>query len=761
MGGFFLNSQANTDAITMAIMGVKIVNPVAGYFLDVAWNLALKNKASKLGKKLKDYEERKGDKGLGKAAGIFAKILPPPPKDQKEANKFKDPTEIKLIEKKVTDFLNGENKEIFDEFNSTTEALSSIGELNGLLADREIYQEFKKLYKLSEDIFSQIQEISTQSEIQIEKLSKKVEANLEGLQKELLSLDEGFKLIPPDYFEEHISKQGIDNWKAGFGFKLADVYNGLDYQRKIVDEIEKEGNFLITGESGYSKTTTLYRVICDYFNQGYQIIASIKEFESEENIKHPQKIVEVIEKLLKEGKVLVAVDDVQYNRKLRAFQIMYNLVNHKDFDDIKFVYTARSPDFQKERNRALTDVSEAIDYCLDAAAEDIRMKEIRIKNFDLEEAENFLKKFNPQISTRSVSEEYLIKHKLPEICRKSNGHPFMFKYFLTKKGLDKDVRKKYNDYIRIKEGREDKLKLETALFAIIIDLCGEPITDDLANKCGFDPYPLRDRILKYDRLNHRWITMHHIWDIEFLKYYYMINEDRGAPRQTKNVIDQIIGLKDNDLTYNLICNLSNLISNNEELLWLFKPSLRVPDYLDNIEKARLYIYYSNAWLYSNELIDAIDQGLKILKNIKENENLENEFAAAWQNKGVALGKIEKHIEANNCFKKAMEINPDDAKLFYNRGTVLGNLGIRKPSKEDLDKAIKCFDKAIEINPEYAEAFYNKGIALLNRADLSCDEYDHQNAHKWFDKAKNINPNFSTPKSDTGFLYKEFKKYEEQ
>ncbi|MEX2719869.1 MAG: tetratricopeptide repeat protein, partial [Candidatus Wukongarchaeota archaeon] len=30
---------------------------------------------------------------------------------------------------------------------------------------------------------------------------------------------------------------------------------------------------------------------------------------------------------------------------------------------------------------------------------------------------------------------------------------------------------------------------------------------------------------------------------------------------------------------------------------------------------------------------------------------------------------------------------------------------------DIEKAIECFDKAIEIDPNFAEAWYNKGRAL--------------------------------------------------
>ena len=44
------------------------------------------------------------------------------------------------------------------------------------------------------------------------------------------------------------------------------------------------------------------------------------------------------------------------------------------------------------------------------------------------------------------------------------------------------------------------------------------------------------------------------------------------------------------------------------------------------------------------------------------------------------------------------------KLYSNRGAVYRN-------KEVFDRAIKDYNKAIELNPELAEAYYNRGNGL--------------------------------------------------
>jgi tetratricopeptide (TPR) repeat protein len=54
-----------------------------------------------------------------------------------------------------------------------------------------------------------------------------------------------------------------------------------------------------------------------------------------------------------------------------------------------------------------------------------------------------------------------------------------------------------------------------------------------------------------------------------------------------------------------------------------------------------------------------------------------------------------------------------------------------------DEALKCFDKALEINPQLAKAWYNRGIALdlLGKPD---------EAIKSFNKAKELLPYVELP-----------------
>ena len=61
-------------------------------------------------------------------------------------------------------------------------------------------------------------------------------------------------------------------------------------------------------------------------------------------------------------------------------------------------------------------------------------------------------------------------------------------------------------------------------------------------------------------------------------------------------------------------------------------------------------------------------------------------------------------EAIACYKKAIELDPKDARAHY-------NLGIALAAKGQVDEAIAYYKKAIELDPKYAEAHCNLGHAL--------------------------------------------------
>jgi tetratricopeptide (TPR) repeat protein len=102
-----------------------------------------------------------------------------------------------------------------------------------------------------------------------------------------------------------------------------------------------------------------------------------------------------------------------------------------------------------------------------------------------------------------------------------------------------------------------------------------------------------------------------------------------------------------------------------------------------------------------------------------------ENADEYNNKGLSLYYGGKYNEAIECYDKALEINPENADAYNNKGISLYYGG-------NYNEAIECYDKALEINPDYAQAYYNKGIILSYIGD-------NAGAIECYDKALEINP----------------------
>ncbi|KAF5430053.1 Tetratricopeptide (TPR) repeat containing protein [Candidatus Methanophagaceae archaeon] len=98
-----------------------------------------------------------------------------------------------------------------------------------------------------------------------------------------------------------------------------------------------------------------------------------------------------------------------------------------------------------------------------------------------------------------------------------------------------------------------------------------------------------------------------------------------------------------------------------------------------------------------------------LKAYDEAIELNPDYALAWINRGVALDELGRYKEALTAYKKAIELNPDYAEAWIGRGVALGNLG-------RYEEALTAYDKAIELKPDYARAWYNKACAYSLKGD---------------------------------------------
>ncbi|UCB48645.1 MAG: tetratricopeptide repeat protein [Deltaproteobacteria bacterium] len=102
-----------------------------------------------------------------------------------------------------------------------------------------------------------------------------------------------------------------------------------------------------------------------------------------------------------------------------------------------------------------------------------------------------------------------------------------------------------------------------------------------------------------------------------------------------------------------------------------------------------------------------------------------EYAPAYNNRGFAYIGKGQYDQAISDFNKAIEINPEFAMAYNNRGYAYGVKG-------QYDQAISDSNKAIELNPKLAMAYNNRGLAYLNKGQ-------HEQAISDCSRALEVNP----------------------
>lgn len=106
---------------------------------------------------------------------------------------------------------------------------------------------------------------------------------------------------------------------------------------------------------------------------------------------------------------------------------------------------------------------------------------------------------------------------------------------------------------------------------------------------------------------------------------------------------------------------------------------------------------------------AVEDYSRALENT-EPAPTDTQRAEIHNNRGVAYLSIDrKQQAAMDDFDKAIELRPDYAEAYANRGKI-------KIDREEYDGAIVDFDKAIELKPDLAEAYGNRGLAYQNLGD---------------------------------------------
>ena len=118
----------------------------------------------------------------------------------------------------------------------------------------------------------------------------------------------------------------------------------------------------------------------------------------------------------------------------------------------------------------------------------------------------------------------------------------------------------------------------------------------------------------------------------------------------------------------------------------------------------------------------------------------------YNNQGIFFSEGKDTFKAKKSFKKALQVQGDNAQAYYNLGVNLWGLW-------RYDEEIQYYKKAIELNPNYVEAYNNLGLIYSN-----LEKYE--DAILYYQKAIELDQNYATAYYNLGEVFWKLKKYAE-
>ena len=122
-----------------------------------------------------------------------------------------------------------------------------------------------------------------------------------------------------------------------------------------------------------------------------------------------------------------------------------------------------------------------------------------------------------------------------------------------------------------------------------------------------------------------------------------------------------------------------------------------------------------------------------------------EYAGAFNNRGLAKAKLGRYEDAIEDYDAAINLNYEYADAYNNRGNAKAKLG-------RYEDAITDYDEAIRLNSENAQAFYNRGNAKNNLGQ-------HAEAIKDYDEAIQLNSENDEAWNNRGVAKADLGRYE--
>ena len=201
-------------------------------------------------------------------------------------------------------------------------------------------------------------------------------------------------MLTTEYFKHHTKNEEIFKlWKKGFSFNIEAIKEKLELRRNwVIDDIqsrlENQHRLLLVGVSGTSKSTTLMEIACDYVDKNYWVLYGTDE------IRNIETLIKFVEGLLKSNiKVLIAVDNVHRVKNASIFYVIDRLSNYERGDNLRFILTARLPDF--DHLERANEISQEYRDSIEKISDKDIFPEFRypMKSFNKADVRAFIKKY--------------------------------------------------------------------------------------------------------------------------------------------------------------------------------------------------------------------------------------------------------------------------------------------------------------------------------------------------------------------------------
>ena len=153
----------------------------------------------------------------------------------------------------------------------------------------------------------------------------------------------------------------------------------------------------------------------------------------------------------------------------------------------------------------------------------------------------------------------------------------------------------------------------------------------------------------------------------------------------------------------------------------------------------IYYYFGNLKISLNKFKDAED-------NFRKAIELKPDFFQAQMNLANTLNELNKFYESEEIYKKVIKLKPNYEKGYFNLGSLQQELGKFKEAEEN-------FNKAIELKPDFFHAYMNLGSVLKKL-------YKFNEAENIYKKAIELKPNFEKAYNNLGIVQVDIVKLKE-